>query len=85
MNKNTLIGNFIKHKQAKDVCYLVQKIIEINGDLKYHLVAWNMGFEDSWPLQEVQGQNLPLENFLFHPFVGKGSLRNLNWTEIEKT
>lgn len=63
MIKECLIGNFIKHKHALDVCYYVKKIIKHNDSILYSLGIWNMGFEKSWYIQDVKVENIELDNF----------------------
>ncbi len=77
-----LIGNFIKHKHAKDVCYFVRKVSRLNGDYRYDLAIWNMGFEKSWQIQTCKAENIDLDNFMMYPDT-TDCLRYVEWKEIK--
>lgn len=77
-----LIGCFIKHKNAKDVCYFVRRISRLNSNYLYDLTIWNMGFEKSWIIDTCKVENIDLDNFLFYNDTAT-CLRNVNWQEIK--
>lgn len=82
MMPQNLVGCFIKHKYAKDVCYHVDKVSKLNGDYKYNLTIWNMGFEKSWKIDTCKVDNLDLSSFVYYPDVAE-CYRNVVWKEIE--
>lgn len=77
-----LKDKFIKHKYAKDVCYYVKNISKVNNDIKYTLEIWNMGFENSWKIDECKAENLDIASFLLLTGERKDCLRYCTWSEI---
>lgn len=77
-----LKGQYIKHKQAKDVCYFVRSINSYSKTTKYKLDIWNMGFENSWKIDECIAENLDLANFQYLSGERKDCLRYCNWLDF---
>lgn len=78
-----LTGSYIKHKHAKDVCYYVSKVARLNGDIKYNLVIYNMGFEKSWRIDTCKVDNIDLSNFVYYSDDAVECLRYADWKEIK--
>lgn len=79
-----LKGQFIKHKQAKDVCYFVKSVRCYNGkNVKYKLDIWNMGFENSWLLDKCIAEDLDLNNFQYLSGERKDCLRYCTWIDFQ--
>lgn len=74
---------YIKHKHAKDVCYYVKDVRKYGSTYKYRLEIWNMGFENSWRIDECVGENLDLANFQYLAGEKKDCLRYANWLDIQ--
>ena len=76
-------GMYIKHKQAKDVCYYVKFVKTYGKTTRYKLDIWNMGFESSWYIDSCVGENLDLSNFQYLSGEKKDCLRYCTWIDIQ--
>lgn len=78
-----LKGQFIKHKQAKDVCYYVKSVKSYGKTIKYQLEIWNMGFEKSWLIDTCKTEDIILSDFFILAGEKKPEcLRYGNWLDI---
>ena len=75
---------FIKHKQYRDICWIVKAQYSRTGYIKYKAEVWNLGYVASWPMGIKQYIDIKYEemaDWLFTTDTVK-CLRNAKWEPL---
>lgn len=75
---------FIKHKEYRDVCWLVLRAIYLPGRDKLKCELWNQGFVDSYRMgirQEIVLDHTDKQNWLYC-YGGVDCLRYADWKQF---